>query len=58
MKNNKDNIELLELMESKQRILLKLKVAIALDRMDLVEGLSCELRTVFEKEHSLCGKQK
>lgn len=47
------NTELLQLMEKKQKLLLRIKAAITLDRMDLVKELSYEFQAVLEKENSL-----
>lgn len=40
MKQSIDNVEMLRLMEKKQKLLLKIRAALALDRMDLVKELS------------------
>lgn len=40
MKQSIDNVEMLQLLEKKQKLLLGIKVAITLDRMDLVRKLS------------------
>lgn len=53
MKQSKDNVEMLQLLEKKQKLLLGIKVAITLDRMDLVRKLAGELRIITEKERSL-----
>lgn len=57
MKQSKDNVEMLQLLEKKQKLLLGIKVAITLDRMDLVRKLSGELRIITEKERSLYNKK-
>ena len=44
---------MLRLMEKKQKLLLKIRAALALDRMDLVKELSYEFQVVLEKEHNL-----
>lgn len=53
MKQSIDNVEMLQLLEKKQKLLLGIKVAITLDRMDLVRKLAGELRIITEKERSL-----
>lgn len=53
MKQSIDNVEQLQQMERKQKLLLKIRAAIALDHMDLVKELSYEFQTVFGKEHRL-----
>lgn len=53
MKQSIDNVEMLQLLEKKQKLLLGIKVAITLDRMDLVKKLAGELRIITEKERSL-----
>ena len=53
MKQSIDNVEMLRLMEKKQKLLLKIRAALALDRMDLVNDLSYEFQVVLEKEHNL-----
>ena len=53
MKQSIDNVEMLRLMEKKQKLLLKIRAALALDRMDLVKELSYELQVALEKEHNL-----
>lgn len=58
MKQSIDNLELLQLMERKQILLLKLKAALVLDLIDLVKELSCEFQTIIEKEHLLTIKTK
>ena len=57
MKQSIDNVEMLQLLEKKQKLLLGIKVAITLDRMDLVRKLAGELRIVTEKERSLYNKE-
>ena len=57
MKQSIDNVEMLQLLEKKQKLLLGIKVAITLDRMDLVRKLAGELRIITEKERSLCNKK-
>lgn len=57
MKRNTVNAELQHLMELKQKLLLKLKVALVLDRIDLMKELSGELRVITEKERSLYNKK-
>ena len=46
MKQSIDNVEMLQLLEKKQKLLLGIKVAITLDRMDLVRKLAGELRII------------
>lgn len=53
MKRNINNTDLLQLMERKQQLLLRIKAAITLGRMDLVKELSHGFRDVLEKEHNL-----
>ena len=53
----KMNRELDHLMELKQKLLLKLKAALVLDRIDLVKELSGELQIITEKERSLYNKK-
>ena len=53
MKQSMNTPELLQLMEKKQKLLLKIRAAITLDRMDLVKELSYEFQVVLEKEHNL-----
>ena len=53
----KINRELDHLMELKQKLLLKLKAALVLDRIDLVKELSGELRIITEEERSLYNKE-
>lgn len=53
MKQSMNNPELLQLMEKKQKLLLKIRAAITLDRMDLVNELSYEFQAVLEKENNL-----
>lgn len=53
MKQSMNNPELLQLMEKKQKLLLKIRAAITLDRMDLVKELSYEFQAVLEKENNL-----
>ena len=57
MKQSIDNVEMLQLLEKKQKLLLVIKVAITLDRMDLVRKLAGELRIITEKERSLYNKE-
>lgn len=57
MKQSIDNVEMLQLLEKKQKLLLGIKVAITLDRMDLVRKLASELRIITEKERSLYNKK-
>ena len=57
MKQSIDNVEMLQLLEKKQKLLLGIKVAITLDRMDLVRKLAGELRIITEKELSLYNKK-
>ena len=54
MKQSIDNVEMLQLLE---KLLLGIKVAITLDRMDLVRKLAGELRIITEKERSLYNKK-
>lgn len=56
MKLKLADIELMQLMEKKQNLLLKLKVAIALGRMDLVRELSYEFQIIAKQEHLLYNK--
>jgi hypothetical protein len=53
MKQSMNTPELLQLMEKKQKLLLKIRAAITLDRMDLVKELSYEFQAVLEKENNL-----
>lgn len=53
MKQSMNTPELLQLMEKKQKLLLKIRAAITLDRMDLVNELSYEFQAVLEKENNL-----
>ena len=57
MKQSIDNVEMLQLLEKKQKLLLGIKVAITLYRMDLVRKLAGELRIITEKERSLYNKK-
>ena len=57
MKQSIDNVEMLQLLEKKQKLLLGIKVAITLDRMDLVRKVAGELRIITEKERSLYNKK-
>ena len=57
MKQSIDNVEMLQLLEKKQKLLLGIKVAITLDRMDLVRKLAGELRIITENERSLYNKK-
>ena len=57
MKQSIDNVEMLQLLEKKQKLLLGIKVAITLDRMDLVRKLAGELQIITEKERSLYNKK-
>ena len=57
MKQSIDNVEMLQLLEKKQKLLLGIKVAITLDRMDLERKLAGELRIITEKERSLYNKK-
>ncbi len=57
MKQSIDNVEMLQLLEKKQKLLLGIKVAITLDRMDLVRKLAGELRIITEEERSLYNKE-
>ena len=57
MQQSIDNVEMLQLLEKKQKLLLGIKVAITLDRMDLVRKLAGELRIITEKERSLYNKE-
>ena len=57
MKQSIDNVEMLQLLEKKQKLLLGIKVAITLDRMDLVRKLAGELRIITEKKRSLYNKE-
>lgn len=51
MKQCVNNPELLQLMEKKQKLLLKIRAAITLDRMDLVKELLYEFQAVIVEEH-------
>ena len=53
MKQRMDNESMLQWMEQKQNLLLRIRAAITLDRMDIVKELSYELQAVLEKESSL-----
>lgn len=53
MKQSTNNPELLQLMEKKQKLLLRIRAAITLDRMDLVKELSYEFQAVIAEEHKL-----
>ena len=53
----KINRELDHLMGLKQKLLLKLKAALVLDRIDLVMKLASELRIITEEERSLYNKE-
>lgn len=53
MKQSIDNLELLQLMERKQKLLLKLKAALALGRIDLLKELSYEFQTIVVQEQML-----
>lgn len=53
MKQSIDNLELLQLMERKQKLLLKLKAALALGRIDLLKELSYEFQTIVAQEQML-----
>lgn len=57
MKQSMNNPELLQLMEKKQKLLLKIKAAITLDRMDLVKELSYEFQAVIVEEHKFKNKK-
>lgn len=48
-----NNESMLQLMERKQNLLLRIRADITLDRMDIVKELSYELQAVLEKESSL-----
>lgn len=41
-----------ELFEKKQHLILKIRVAVASDRMDLVEQLSLEFQQLLFEEHN------
>lgn len=53
MKQSIDNVEMWQLMERKQKLLLRIKAAITLGRMDLVKELSYEFQAILEKENNL-----
>jgi hypothetical protein len=53
MERNTVNMELSQLSEKKQKLILGIKAAITLDRMDLVRKLEYKFQAVLEKEHSL-----
>lgn len=57
MKQSVNNPEQLQLMEKKQKLLLKIRAAIALDRMDLVKELSYEFQAVIVEENKLKNKK-
>lgn len=57
MKQSIDNVEMLRLMEKKQKLLLKIRAALALGRMDLVKELSYEFQTVIVEEHKFKNKK-
>ena len=57
MKQSIDNVEMLRLMEKKQKLLLKIRAALALDRMDLVKELSYEFQTVIVEENKFKNKK-
>ena len=57
MKQSIDNVEMLQLLEKKQKLLLGIKVAITLDSMDLERKLAGELRNITEKERTLYYKK-
>lgn len=48
-----NNVEMLQLMEQKQKLLLKIRAAITLGRMDLVRELSDELQMLIVHENKL-----
>lgn len=48
---------MLRLMEKKQKLLLKIRAALALGRMDLVKELSYEFQTVIVEEHKFKNKK-
>ena len=41
-----------EFFEKKQHLILKIRVAVALDRMELVEQLSLEYQKLLKEEHN------
>lgn len=49
---------MLQLMERKQKLLLKIRAAITLDRMDLVKELSYELQMLIIHEDRLLNNEK
>lgn len=57
MKQSVNNPEQLQLMEKKQKLLLKIRAAITLDRMDLVTELSYEFQAVIVEEDKLKNKK-
>lgn len=57
MKQSVNNPEQLQLMEKKQKLLLKIRAAITLDRMDLVTELSYEFQAVIVEEDKLTNKK-
>ena len=50
MKQRMDNESMLLWMERKQNLLLRIRAAITLDRMDIVKELSYELQMLIIKE--------
>ena len=51
MNTNKMTSQQKELFEKKQHLILKIRVAVALDRMELVEQLSLEYQKLLLEEH-------
>lgn len=50
MKQRMDNESMLQWMEQKQNLLLRIRAAITLDSMDIVKELSYELQMLIIKE--------
>lgn len=58
MKEFTDNAEMMQLMERKQDLLLKIRAAITLDRIDLVMELSYELQLLIFEEKKYIHESK
>lgn len=52
MKQEKMTYKQKELFEKKQHLILKIRVAVASDRMDLVEQLSLDFQQLLLEEHN------
>ena len=52
MSKEKTTLQQKELFEKKQHLILKIRVAVALDRMELVEQLSLEYQKLLLEEHN------